>query len=50
MMMIKMLDVCFLLGKLSVSGLRLFQADSSFLLFYKDKYEQWRKVGDVPWK
>nr|UYI35444.1 auxin-responsive protein IAA32 [Mentha spicata] len=37
-------------GKLSVSGLRLFQADSSFLLFYKDKYEQWRKVGDVPWK
>ncbi|XP_057810684.1 auxin-responsive protein IAA32-like [Salvia miltiorrhiza] len=37
-------------GKQSMSGLRLFQADSPFSLFYKDKHEQWRKVGDVPWK
>ncbi|KAH6763055.1 hypothetical protein C2S52_020488 [Perilla frutescens var. hirtella] len=37
-------------GKQSVSGLRLFQAESPFSLFYKDRNEQWRKVGDVPWK
>ncbi|KAK6146844.1 hypothetical protein DH2020_020713 [Rehmannia glutinosa] len=37
-------------GKQSMSGLRLFQAESAFSLFYKDKDEQWRTVGDVPWK
>ncbi|KAG6396595.1 hypothetical protein SASPL_142748 [Salvia splendens] len=37
-------------GKQSMSGLRLFQSDSPFSLFYKDENEQWRKVGDVPWK
>ncbi|KAI3453064.1 hypothetical protein Pfo_009727 [Paulownia fortunei] len=37
-------------GKQSISGLRLFQAESPFSLFYKDKDEQWRTVGDVPWK
>ncbi|KAL1568379.1 Iaa32p [Salvia divinorum] len=36
-------------GKQSMSGLRLFESDSPFSLFYKDKNEQWRKVGDVPW-
>ncbi|KAL3636050.1 Iaa32p [Castilleja foliolosa] len=36
-------------GKLSMAGLRLFQAESQFTLFYKDKDEQWRAVGDVPW-
>ncbi|KAL2233395.1 auxin-responsive protein IAA32 [Sesamum indicum] len=37
-------------GKQSISGLRLFHADSPFSLFYKDKDDEWRTVGDVPWK
>ncbi|KAK4479901.1 hypothetical protein RD792_015445 [Penstemon davidsonii] len=38
-------------GKLSMCGLRLFQDDSQFSLFYKDdKNELWRTVGDVPWR
>ncbi|XP_044490939.1 auxin-responsive protein IAA32-like [Mangifera indica] len=37
-------------GRNSASGLRLFQASSEFSLFYKDREENWRPVGDVPWK
>ncbi|KAL8052902.1 hypothetical protein ABFX02_05G035900 [Erythranthe guttata] len=37
-------------GKQSISGLRLFEAESAFSLYYKDKDEMWRAVGDVPWK
>ncbi|EYU30011.1 hypothetical protein MIMGU_mgv1a019897mg, partial [Erythranthe guttata] len=37
-------------GKQSISGLRLFEAESAFSLYYKDKDELWRAVGDVPWK
>ncbi|KAG8366659.1 hypothetical protein BUALT_Bualt17G0102600 [Buddleja alternifolia] len=37
-------------GKQTLCGLRLFQGESQFSLFYKDKDEQWRAVGDVPWK
>ncbi|KAJ7943103.1 Auxin-responsive protein [Quillaja saponaria] len=37
-------------GKQCVSGLRLFQAGSEYSLFYKDREENWRAVGDVPWK
>eukprot|EP00258_Populus_trichocarpa_P050099 XP_024466118.1 auxin-responsive protein IAA32 [Populus trichocarpa] len=37
-------------GRQSASGLRLFQAGSEFCLFYKDREENWRTVGDVPWK
>ncbi|XP_030954928.1 auxin-responsive protein IAA32-like [Quercus lobata] len=37
-------------GRQSASGLRLFQAGSEFSLFYKDREENWRAVGDVPWK
>ncbi|KAE8692333.1 hypothetical protein F3Y22_tig00110840pilonHSYRG00096 [Hibiscus syriacus] len=34
-----------------VSGLRLFELESEFLLFYKDDTEDnWKNVGDVPWK
>ncbi|KAJ6891072.1 auxin-responsive protein IAA32-like [Populus alba x Populus x berolinensis] len=36
-------------GRQSASGLRLFQAGSEFCLFYKDREENWRTVGDVPW-
>lgn len=37
-------------GRQSASGLRLFQAGSEFSLFYKDREDNWRAVGDVPWK
>lgn len=37
-------------GRQLASGLRLFQAGSEFSLFYKDREENWRAVGDVPWK
>ncbi|GMN38643.1 hypothetical protein TIFTF001_007873 [Ficus carica] len=37
-------------GRQLASGLRLFQSGSEFLLFYKDRYENWRSVGDLPWK
>ncbi|KAM1402211.1 hypothetical protein ACFX2I_010986 [Malus domestica] len=37
-------------GRQSGSGLRLFQDGSEFLLFYKDRDDNWRTVGDVPWK
>ncbi|KAJ4830432.1 hypothetical protein Tsubulata_029837 [Turnera subulata] len=37
-------------GRHSTSGLRLFQAGSDFCLFYKDREENWRTVGDVPWR
>ncbi|KAG6655811.1 hypothetical protein CIPAW_05G242800 [Carya illinoinensis] len=32
------------------SGLRLFEDGSEFTLLYKDTGENWRAVGDVPWK
>nr|XP_011464084.1 PREDICTED: auxin-responsive protein IAA32 [Fragaria vesca subsp. vesca] len=37
-------------GRQSVSGLRLFQVGSDFSLFYKDRDDNWRTVGDVPWR
>ncbi|KAL8167221.1 hypothetical protein V2J09_008720 [Rumex salicifolius] len=37
-------------GRLCIPGLRLFQAESDFCLFYKDSNGIWRHVGDVPWK
>ncbi|XP_018502940.2 auxin-responsive protein IAA32 [Pyrus x bretschneideri] len=37
-------------GRQSASGLRLSQDASEFLLFYKDRGDNWRTVGDVPWK
>ncbi|KAI8539036.1 hypothetical protein RHMOL_Rhmol09G0150200 [Rhododendron molle] len=37
-------------GIQSPAGLRLFQAGSEFYLFYKDMDENWRTVGDCPWK
>ncbi|XP_021657212.2 auxin-responsive protein IAA32 [Hevea brasiliensis] len=37
-------------GRHSATGLRLFQPGSEFCLFYKDREENWRTVGDVPWK
>ncbi|XVF44218.1 hypothetical protein PTKIN_Ptkin02bG0103200 [Pterospermum kingtungense] len=37
-------------GRHTASGLRLFEAESEFSLFYKDIEENWRNVGDVPWK
>ncbi|RZC51937.1 hypothetical protein C5167_020368, partial [Papaver somniferum] len=33
----------------SCFGLRLFDSESEFSLFYKDSTESWRTVGDVPW-
>ncbi|KAL8248489.1 hypothetical protein R6Q59_005357 [Mikania micrantha] len=38
------------LGKQSLRGLRLFESDSEFALWYKDRDEQWRIAGDIPWK
>ncbi|XP_065881251.1 auxin-responsive protein IAA32-like isoform X1 [Euphorbia lathyris] len=32
------------------SGLRLFHPGSEFCLLYKDREDNWRSVGDVPWK
>ncbi|XVE75237.1 hypothetical protein DITRI_Ditri12bG0079600 [Diplodiscus trichospermus] len=37
-------------GRHTASGLRLFEVESEFSLFYKDMEENWREVGDVPWK
>ncbi|XWS68822.1 hypothetical protein CRYUN_Cryun04dG0125600 [Craigia yunnanensis] len=37
-------------GRHTASGLRLFEVGSEFSLFYKDMEENWRNVGDVPWK
>ncbi|XAR52453.1 hypothetical protein NMG60_11020542 [Bertholletia excelsa] len=37
-------------GRQTISGLRLFQTESEYSLFYKDTEENWRKVGDIPWK
>ncbi|XWS22468.1 hypothetical protein CRYUN_Cryun29cG0037400 [Craigia yunnanensis] len=37
-------------GRHTASGLRLFEVESEFSLFYKDMEENWRNVGDVPWK
>ncbi|CAK8573999.1 unnamed protein product [Lathyrus sativus] len=37
-------------GSHSVSGIRLFQSGSEYSLFYKDREDNWRAVGDVPWK
>ncbi|WCJ24467.1 Auxin-responsive protein IAA32 [Euphorbia peplus] len=31
-------------------GLRLFHPGSEFCLWYKDREDNWRTVGDVPWK
>ncbi|KVH01120.1 auxin-responsive protein IAA32-like [Cynara cardunculus var. scolymus] len=37
-------------GRQSLGGLRLFESGSEFSLWYKDQDEQWKIVGDVPWK
>ncbi|KAD7478821.1 hypothetical protein E3N88_01957 [Mikania micrantha] len=37
-------------GKQSLRGLRLFESGSEFALWYKDRDEQWRIAGDIPWK
>ncbi|KAM7275265.1 hypothetical protein ACFE04_017131 [Oxalis oulophora] len=37
-------------GKHSDNGLGLFQTHGEYSLFYKDRDENWRPVGDVPWK
>ncbi|XP_057530139.1 auxin-responsive protein IAA32 [Amaranthus tricolor] len=37
-------------GGLTAFGLHLFQRGSEFSLFYKDRDENWRSAGDVPWK
>ncbi|KAJ8570183.1 hypothetical protein K7X08_006760 [Anisodus acutangulus] len=37
-------------GKQSMDGPSLFQDGSEFSLSYKDRDEQWKTVGDVPWK
>nr|GEX76873.1 auxin-responsive protein IAA32-like [Tanacetum cinerariifolium] len=37
-------------GKQSLCGLRLFEDGSEFLVWYQDRDEQWRIVGDLPWK
>ncbi|KAK2405254.1 Iaa32p [Trifolium repens] len=37
-------------GSQSVSGIRLFESGSEYSLFYKDREDNWRTVGDVPWK
>ncbi|XP_057427362.1 auxin-responsive protein IAA32-like [Lotus japonicus] len=37
-------------GSQSLSGLGLFQSESEYSLFYKDREDNWRHVGDVPWK
>ncbi|XP_022986212.1 auxin-responsive protein IAA32-like isoform X2 [Cucurbita maxima] len=37
-------------GRQCESGLKLFENESEFSLFYKDGDENWRSVGDVPWK
>ncbi|XP_076915797.1 auxin-responsive protein IAA32-like [Bidens hawaiensis] len=37
-------------GKQSSCSLRLFESGSEYSLWYKDRDEQWRIAGDVPWK
>lgn len=37
-------------GRQTESGLRLFESGSEFYLIYKDREENWRSVGDVPWR
>ncbi|PIA33420.1 hypothetical protein AQUCO_04100091v1 [Aquilegia coerulea] len=37
-------------GKHTMSGLQLFKTESEFSLFYRDQNENWRIVGDIPWK
>ncbi|KAL5726564.1 Iaa32p [Ranunculus cassubicifolius] len=37
-------------GRHSMFGLRLFEMESEFSLVYKDKNENWKTVGDIPWK
>ncbi|XP_022150662.1 auxin-responsive protein IAA32-like [Momordica charantia] len=37
-------------GRQCESGLKLFETDSEYNLFYKGGDEIWRSVGDVPWK
>ncbi|CAH2037593.1 unnamed protein product [Thlaspi arvense] len=37
-------------GMQSVSGLRLFEAESEFSLVYRDREGTWRNAEDVPWK
>ncbi|CAN8266997.1 unnamed protein product [Cochlearia groenlandica] len=37
-------------GTHTLSGLRLFQAESEFSLVYLDREGNWRNAGDVPWK
>ncbi|XP_015579134.1 auxin-responsive protein IAA32 [Ricinus communis] len=37
-------------GIQTATGLRLFQPGSEFCLFYQDREDNWRTVGDVPWK
>ncbi|XP_076949234.1 auxin-responsive protein IAA32-like [Bidens hawaiensis] len=37
-------------GKQSSCSLRLSESGSEYSLWYKDRDEQWRIAGDVPWK
>ncbi|KAK1390018.1 Auxin-responsive protein [Heracleum sosnowskyi] len=37
-------------GRQSLPRLRLFHIASEFCLFYKNRDEQWRIAGDVPWR
>ncbi|XP_077221420.1 auxin-responsive protein IAA32-like [Tasmannia lanceolata] len=37
-------------GRYCTSGLRLSDDDSGFCLFYQDRNDNWRNVGDVPWE
>ncbi|XP_022968137.1 auxin-responsive protein IAA32-like [Cucurbita maxima] len=37
-------------GRQCEFGLKLFETESEFSLFYKDGDENWRSVSDIPWK
>ncbi|MFS8018068.1 putative transcription factor interactor and regulator AUX-IAA family [Helianthus anomalus] len=37
-------------GKQALCSLQLFESGSDFSLWYKNRDEQWRIAGDVPWK
>ncbi|KAJ8631016.1 hypothetical protein MRB53_024339 [Persea americana] len=43
------LELEHMFGRQYASGLRLLDNDSGFSLFYQDRNEKWRTVGDVPW-
>lgn len=44
------LSMFFFIGGQCASGLRLLENESGFSMFYQDRSEKWRTVGDVPWK